>query len=301
MERELGMFYYWIIEGALAQGPLPPLSAAGSLARTFDAVVVLTMEGEHGPLYLERLRGSGVEVLHIPTPDFHPVDIISLARAVSFIDKRVRERRRVLVHCKGGIGRSGLVTSAYLTYAWGDAYRALRHVRSIVRGAVENKWQALALEDFADFLEGIGRDRLGDFVEFIEGIEDSWGIRHLSKVIQFVAEISRAVLERGEALESIRVASSHFHDKGLASRARSLLGLNEAVYEKHAEFIDFAHSLDLASRMSAVALDVERRAGDINITVLCSSACDNAPQRVGGRGLLGYRALILTASYFDYI
>lgn len=301
MERELRMHYYWIIEGALAQGPLPPLSAVSSLAREFDAVVVLTTEREHGPLYLERLRGSGLDVLHIPTPDFHPVDIVSLARAVSFIDKYVRRGGRVLVHCRGGIGRSGLVTSAYLTYAWGDAYRALGHVRSIVRSAVENKWQALALEDFADLLEALGRDKLRGFASFIEGVRDEWGVRHLSKVIQFVAELSRVILDRGSSLKSIRAASAHFHNEALASAARAAIGLSEAIDEKSAELIEFAHELDLASGMSAVALDVERERGSINVMVLCSNTCGDIPRLIGKRELLGSGISVSAASYFDYI
>lgn len=50
-----------------------------------------------------------IDFLHLPTPDNHGVSASMLREGVAFVSRHVRARRRVLVHCEHGIGRSALL------------------------------------------------------------------------------------------------------------------------------------------------------------------------------------------------
>jgi protein-tyrosine phosphatase len=57
---------------------------------------------------------SGVPGLHLHLLDMDPIPDRDLDRAIAFLDQQIREGRRVLVHCVGGISRSVSVVCAYL-------------------------------------------------------------------------------------------------------------------------------------------------------------------------------------------
>jgi len=111
------------------------------IAENFDAVVVLVEDYEL-PYPLDEWEKKGVEVLHSPIPDFTAPSVEQLLEILRWIDTRVREGKKVLIHCFGGLGRSGTVATAWLMYSKGLSFReALRRVRSIRHGAVETQEQ----------------------------------------------------------------------------------------------------------------------------------------------------------------
>jgi len=119
----------------------------------FDAVVVLTYEYE---LYydLEELAKRGIEVLYAPIEDFTAPSLEELLEIVRWIDKRVKEGKKVLIHCLGGSGRSGTVATAYLMYAYGLPLKeALAGVRSLKPSAVETREQMKVLEELEQYLK----------------------------------------------------------------------------------------------------------------------------------------------------
>lgn len=54
------------------------------------------------------------ELLHIPVRDFQPPDPDDFAPCVEFINQKIEEDKRVLVHCHAGMGRTNLMIAAYL-------------------------------------------------------------------------------------------------------------------------------------------------------------------------------------------
>jgi protein-tyrosine phosphatase len=50
-----------------------------------------------------------IPLLHLPTPDHHPISDPMLATGVAFVIEQWAARVRVLVHCQFGIGRSVLL------------------------------------------------------------------------------------------------------------------------------------------------------------------------------------------------
>ncbi|MET1160552.1 MAG: dual specificity protein phosphatase family protein [Thermoprotei archaeon] len=141
----------WILEDKLAISPLPRRSDIPELARVFDAVVVLVEPHELMGLvdqYLSAWHSYGVETLYAPIPDFHPAELLELHRINMWINEKLEKGYRVLVHCHGGIGRSGMVAIAYLIYRGMDFYKAVTSVREKRPGAAENEAQLRILEDY---------------------------------------------------------------------------------------------------------------------------------------------------------
>ncbi|MEM4482180.1 MAG: dual specificity protein phosphatase family protein, partial [Desulfurococcaceae archaeon] len=126
--------YTWIIEDKLAQSPLPAVSMLNSIAKVFTGVVVLPTANEVGPIYLDYLKSLGVDLLHIPTHDRFPVDLLDILRASAFIERQLEMGGKVLVHCYGGLGRSGLITASYLVFKGMSVQSALSHVRERIPG-----------------------------------------------------------------------------------------------------------------------------------------------------------------------
>jgi atypical dual specificity phosphatase len=70
-------------------------------------------------------------------------------RALRFIDWQRVRGKRVVVHCKMGQGRTGVILAAYLVRLGITPAQALARVRAVCPGAVENREQEHALDAFA--------------------------------------------------------------------------------------------------------------------------------------------------------
>jgi ADP-ribosyl-[dinitrogen reductase] hydrolase len=138
---------YWILPGRLLAGP-HPLTEAESRARVealreagIAVVVDLTDEGESFPgggeaVYAALLGGDAassaggsaspdgsasgagaakgrIERLRAPLRDFG-ADTAGLRRAVGQVEAALESGGRVYLHCRGGIGRTGMVAAAFL-------------------------------------------------------------------------------------------------------------------------------------------------------------------------------------------
>jgi protein-tyrosine phosphatase len=98
------------------------------------------------PDLLKRYAGSGFTVMHAPVVDQAIPSFEEMDAMLAFVDSSLAEQRRILVHCAGGLGRSGTVAACYLTTRDGlsvdEAIDVVRESRS--PRMVENRRQ----EDF---------------------------------------------------------------------------------------------------------------------------------------------------------
>lgn len=78
--------------------------------------VELEFLGAPWPLYLETARSVGLDVLRIPTPEgLAPLDIQRLDHQLDWVIRQYTLKGvNVLVHCRGGVGRAGLVACCWM-------------------------------------------------------------------------------------------------------------------------------------------------------------------------------------------
>ncbi|MCJ2135177.1 cyclin-dependent kinase inhibitor 3 family protein [Methylobacterium sp. J-026] len=118
--------------------------------RDWDASSVLTLLEPHEFDLLkvrglpEAVREAGMIWLHAPIPDvsvpgpaFKTVWKTMGPRLV----EQLREGASVVVHCRGGLGRVGLVAAKLLVMMGDDSRRAIERVRAIRPGAIETPEQ----------------------------------------------------------------------------------------------------------------------------------------------------------------
>ncbi|WP_099211961.1 protein-tyrosine phosphatase family protein [Thermococcus henrietii] len=135
------------IDEDVAFSRMPMGKELDEVAETFDAVVVLVEDFEL-PYSLEEWKRRGVEVFHSPIPDFSSPPLSQLLEILRWIEAKVGERKKVLVHCLGGCGRSGTVAVAWLMYSRRSTLReALYRVRRLRPCAVETGEQLEVLRE----------------------------------------------------------------------------------------------------------------------------------------------------------
>ena len=92
--------------------------------------------------YFSILKEKGLEFLHVPIPDGYPPTFDQM----KIIYEWLKRDSNNLVHCVGGIGRTGTVIAAYLILEEGmDSGEAIEEVRNYRPGAVQTYEQQLFL------------------------------------------------------------------------------------------------------------------------------------------------------------
>lgn len=119
--------FHWLTEN-VAVGACFPMERAGHLATEhgIKAIVDLRQEDRDDD---DRLRESGIQLLHLPTPDLEPATVDMLEQGVSYVRERTRAGERVLIHCQHGIGRSALLALCVLVDQGWEPLDALAHAK----------------------------------------------------------------------------------------------------------------------------------------------------------------------------
>ncbi|WP_440059216.1 protein-tyrosine phosphatase family protein [Thermogladius sp. 4427co] len=282
----------WIIPSQLAQSQRPPLSLIQELSKTFGGVVNLLTEEENPSPLIQEFEEYGVEVYHIPTPDFHPVEILDLVGAVAFIDRLLGNDKKVLVHCQGGIGRSSQVTASYLLFRGHSLFQAVNTVRTQVPNALDTYWELRAVEEFSILYEIYGRSKLLEIYERIVRNMERRAVKYLSKLLRFALEISEVFGIRRSEIRDI-VENIIYREQPVASElGKHILNLVEKL------------NFDDAGRF--VALKGDSFGGIYYITILCDLPCDRIVELLAMESpvierLTGRRIIVEQASYLDYV
>lgn len=102
----------WITEH-LAVGAAPMSHAALDSLRRQGVRAILNLCQEFTDLH-EIEADAGFEVYHLPIADEEAPDLAELEKALAWLDEATYLGRKVYIHCRHGIGRTGTVLNAYL-------------------------------------------------------------------------------------------------------------------------------------------------------------------------------------------
>ncbi|MEV6966243.1 tyrosine protein phosphatase [Hamadaea sp. NPDC051192] len=151
----------WPVSGRLAVMSRPTGGDAlvralhGLRRKGVDALVCALTEGERDLLGLaaepEIARDAGLAYIDFPIADFSVPDLDDLAELAAKLAVRLRSGDFIVAHCRGGIGRSGIVAAAALIALGAAAEQAMELV-SEARGvpAPETEEQRALLRRLAE-------------------------------------------------------------------------------------------------------------------------------------------------------
>jgi protein-tyrosine phosphatase len=122
----------WVTDNLALGGRIHPADIR-ALARTGITHVVDT-RSEHRD-DAQALAKEHIELLYLPTADTKPFTIEQMMHGAKWVDERIQQGGRVLIHCEHGVGRSALLTCAVLVYGGMHARDALLLVQ-------QKRWQA---------------------------------------------------------------------------------------------------------------------------------------------------------------
>jgi len=140
--------FSWLIESKLAACGKPETQAEVSGLQSVGIKAIISLTGT--PLDLDAISRYGFDFLHshisvAPSP-------LQLNEIIDFIEARNAESKPVLVHCGEGKGRTGTVLAAYLVSKGLPADDAIRRVRELRPGSIQNVEQENAIRLFAKTL-----------------------------------------------------------------------------------------------------------------------------------------------------
>lgn len=122
------MFYYTLDGGRLAGLPGPAyMEWDFAHLRKLGYSVVVSLECDR--LNTLEIEEAGFEHKKICVEDFTPPTADQIDEFLSFVDARLAEGKRVLVHCYAGRGRTGTMLAAYLIHRGMSADAAIREIR----------------------------------------------------------------------------------------------------------------------------------------------------------------------------
>lgn len=146
--------FRWLVPGKLSGCARPGLM--GPLELDLDALVRLGIDVlvtlEEAPLPQEPLESRGITSVHIPIRDMHPPTLQVALELCTSIEQWLSEGKRVCVHCRAGLGRTGTILVAWLIFRGESAPAALDHARGVERYWVESDAQLAFLARFWDAL-----------------------------------------------------------------------------------------------------------------------------------------------------
>lgn len=145
---------FWLRESVLA-GRSGPSHDAWSLAELASAGIGAILSVNDGELvHCEDMSFFGMEYACVPLSDAAPPQpgdlkhcVEALPKALRFVLDAIQRDRTVLVHCRSGKDRTGMLMSYYLCATEAmtptDAIRVVRSVRPIALSA--DGWESLTL------------------------------------------------------------------------------------------------------------------------------------------------------------
>ncbi len=155
------MSSWWIDEPTVLGSSHPTDEDLARLrSQGFSVLISLLHEEKERPNYdTKAVARAGWSRHSIPVEDFHPPSLGQVRRFVHLLDATARGAK-VVVHCQGGLGRTGTMAAAYWIAKGLTARTAITRVRTARPRAVETCGQLRVLYKYSDVLrlEGLPKE-----------------------------------------------------------------------------------------------------------------------------------------------
>ena len=98
------------------------------------------------------LSSLGIRHLHLPTDDMAPLSFSNAERLCREAQPLIQQNRGVVLHCRGGLGRTGTGLAAILIWLGDTAEDAIQRVRSAKSLAIQSEAQLRFVHSFARYV-----------------------------------------------------------------------------------------------------------------------------------------------------
>jgi protein-tyrosine phosphatase len=139
----------WITEQVATSGAELTAESWRELREETGITAVVNLRSEYQDVFD---RPFPIAYLWLPVIDFTDPEPDQMLMAARFIDTAVAAGRRVLVHCRLGIGRSPTVVAAWLIYTGLPAPEAIRRIEEAPRSRTRPVISRTALDRFSAIL-----------------------------------------------------------------------------------------------------------------------------------------------------
>ncbi|MEK6729018.1 MAG: dual specificity protein phosphatase 23 [Planctomycetota bacterium] len=128
--------FSWIIQDEIA-GMARPLSVVTDLEFLKDNGIYAIVSLTETPLHKTLIDEFGFEYKHIPVVDFNSPTQEQIDEFIAFTNNLAVSRKRIVVHCDGGMGRTGTMLACYLVSKGSRGIDAITEVRNKRPGSIE--------------------------------------------------------------------------------------------------------------------------------------------------------------------
>ena len=144
---------WWIEEPMLLGSSNPTNRELEDLYQEgFRTIISLLDENEQMPYYeIVEIEAKGFKRYSIPLQDFTAPALADIQKFMGIVINSLK-RGKVLVHCQGGIGRTGTMAAAYWIKKGLSASEAIKKIRKSMPGAIEMPEQEESLFELEAFI-----------------------------------------------------------------------------------------------------------------------------------------------------
>lgn len=148
---------WWVQRGLLGGMSRPGLvgHSERQLRTLSEAGVRMLVCMEEQRAYpLEPLRRHGLAFQHFPVPDMQPPTIDQALALCRLAEAQLAGNRGVAMHCRGGVGRTGVALAAILVWLGDQPGQAVARIRAARPGAIQSPSQLRFVHEFAGRIAG---------------------------------------------------------------------------------------------------------------------------------------------------